>query len=164
MKYCPTCKTDKETDEFPKNRRNLGGLHSECKVCAKERITKWRKANKEYLKEYDKEWQTQNKDKKSKNYKKWQQSNKAVVNSVNSRRRAAEKSATPLWADTKEIQYFYNLASYFTWVSGGFVKYHVDHVVPLKGKQVCGLHVQNNLQILKSGDNLRKSNKHECNI
>ena len=69
----------------------------------------------------------------------------------NSRRRTLIKQATPAWANIKDIQDVYLEASYFG--------YHVDHIIPLRGKDVCGLHTWENLQVLSPIDNLRKGNK-----
>jgi len=160
MKQCYCCKETKPLDSFTKDKSKTDGLKIYCKECANEKKRQWRIANKDKIAAYDKQWQEQNKDKKSVNYKRWQQNNRGYVNAYNSKRRADEKAATPSWADLDKIKSLYNVAQYFDWISGGFVKHHVDHIVPLRGRNVCGLHVEHNLQILIDKDNLRKSNNY----
>lgn len=160
MKKCYCCLQEKELTEFTKDKSKPDGLKIYCKVCANSKKKAWREANKERVAEYDKQWINHNKDKKNANYARYQKNNKGKVNARNSQHRANKKSATPAWADLEKIKAMYNVAQYFDWISGGFVKHHVDHIVPLRGKNVCGLHVENNLQILIDKDNLRKSNKH----
>ena len=65
-------------------------------------------------------------------------------------RRKRVRSRTPAWADLDAIKFFYECCP------KGF---HVDHIIPLHGKLISGLHVENNLQWLPAGDNVRKSNK-----
>ena len=69
--------------------------------------------------------------------------------SINNRRASRER-ALPIWQDKGEIGEF---------VGNCPVGYHVDHIIPLRGKNVCGLHVINNLQYLPAKENSRKSNK-----
>jgi len=64
------------------------------------------------------------------------------------------RKATPPWANHSAIGQIYAECVRMENKTG--VKYHVDHIVPLQGKIVCGLHVQNNLQILPGKENQSK--------
>lgn len=72
-------------------------------------------------------------------------------------RRARLKSATPKWVDFDKIYEIYQKCAEISSVTG--IEYHVDHIIPLQGKNVCGLHVDYNLQILSWEENIKKSNK-----
>ena len=58
-----------------------------------------------------------------------------------------------------DVQYVYYAAQVVRKVYGGLP--HVDHIIPLNGKRVSGLHVAHNLQLLSKADNLAKSNSYE---
>jgi hypothetical protein len=92
----------------------------------------------------------------------WKARNSGKVAAYNVSRQNAKTGATPKWL-TKEhheqIATIYLQAQIWTEVTG--VAYHVDHVIPLKGKNVCGLHVPWNLRSIKGEENIRKSNKME---
>lgn len=81
----------------------------------------------------------------------WKKDNKESYNAYLASRKARVKQATPPWADLKAIRDFY-----FKCPEGR----HVDHIIPIHGEIVSGLHVMGNLQYLIAEDNLRKSNKY----
>lgn len=89
--------------------------------------------------------------------KKHLQQNKAMYAAKRGKRRAAEFRATPSWANQDAIKRIYLLAEKISTETG--IKHHVDHVYPLQGKKVCGLHFENNLQIIPATENLKKFNK-----
>ena len=66
------------------------------------------------------------------------------------------KKFTPKWADLKKIESFYFLAAKMTKKTG--VKHSVDHIVPLRGENVTGLHCEFNLQVLTLSENMKKRN------
>lgn len=82
---------------------------------------------------------------------------KALLASYAMRRVAAELRATPAWANLREIEKFYFKAKQETERTG--VPHHVDHVIPLRGKLVSGLHVAENLRVIPARENQSKSNQ-----
>lgn len=83
----------------------------------------------------------------------WQKANPGIVNYHVTYRRALKIKATPAWANKERIKQIYMDARRL-----GLV---VDHIIPLKSEYVCGLHVENNLQLLTAEENARKGNKFE---
>lgn len=65
--------------------------------------------------------------------------------------RALKLQRTPAWSETEEILDFYNKCP---------AGYHVDHIIPLQGKIVSGLHVLSNLQYLLASENMSKGNRY----
>lgn len=64
--------------------------------------------------------------------------------------------ATPLWASLDEMNKIYEQAKMLTITTG--IKHQVDHIIPINGERVSGLHVLSNLQILTQAENVSKSN------
>lgn len=107
-------------------------------------------SNKEKRLAQMKEYVSNNKERVREYKKQWRLRNKGRGNASQAKRKAARLQQTPKWADLKAIRDFYNNCP-----DG----YHVDHIIPLQGKNVRGLHVLENLQYLPAVENKRKSNK-----
>ena len=73
------------------------------------------------------------------------------------RYQARKLKAMPPWADKEKIEAVYAEARRLTLATG--IPHHVDHIYPLRGKNVSGLHIHTNLQVLTAFDNQSKGNK-----
>jgi len=92
--------------------------------------------------------------------KEWRDSNKGLINYYTSKRKAAKLQRTPEWLtedDRWMIEQAYELAAQRTAIFG--FPWHVDHVLPLRGKTVSGLHVPTNLRVIPGVENMRKGNR-----
>lgn len=177
MKICSKCKIQKDYIEFSFRKEAVDGYRGSCKICCAtvkknyrlNNIEKYKEMKKqqyistsEIVKQRTKLFKINNPD-KIKIYKKtYNQKNKAGCNIRTSKRRCMLLNAIPDWLTEdhfNSINEFYKKASDLQKQTG--IKYHVDHIIPIQGKTVCGLHVPWNLQILEASANISKSNKLE---
>ena len=92
----------------------------------------------------------------------WKKNNRGRANFWERQRELALLQRTPSWLDPDElflVAEAYALASLRSKVTG--IAWHVDHVIPLRGKTVSGLHVPLNLAVIPAIDNIRKRNNYE---
>ena len=106
--------------------------------------------NKNEISEKKKIYRLKNKEKIKKHIKEYHLKNRHIRTSLNAKRKAAKLKATPKFANLEKIKEIYKNCP---------KGYQVDHIVPLQGKNVCGLHVEWNLQYLTPSENLSKHNK-----
>lgn len=124
----------------------------QCKQCAYEKRIAYESSEAYTL------WKQKNKNKVATA---WQKRNMSQVLASTRRYQASKLNRTPNWLTKDhllELQEFYSMAkeleTVFPW------KQHVDHIVPLRGKTVSGLHVPWNLQIISAKANMQKGNKY----
>jgi len=81
----------------------------------------------------------------------------ALETAKSNKRRSARLNATPAWANLGKIIEVYQISALLTKTLS--IKHHVDHIVPLQSKIVCGLHCEANLQVLPAIENIKKHNR-----
>jgi len=121
-------------------------------------MKKWHSANAEAQTIYRKEYREAN----PMYFSLYAKANKSKLNAKTRRRQAMIINRTPAWVDSEElwlIKEAYALAELRTNLFG--FSWHVDHIVPLQGKLVSGLHTISNLQVIPAIENIRKHNRFE---
>jgi len=188
-KKCISCKCRKVTEAFSKDRQNADGLRHYCRDCVSKRYSKtdkyrkrrldYYKAHKQQYKDYYKrnrnyhtqksyEWAALNPEKvKTASRKmiekyKIQRPGMSAHNTRLSelRRHKTRSNCVPKWLtkdQLKTMEQIYAFRAIQQMESP--VLLHVDHIIPIHGTEVCGLHVPWNLQIITASDNCKKSNK-----
>lgn len=166
MKKCTKCNTTKPKKCFDKRIISVDGLSYKCKNCCilyrkeyrkkyKERLKEQKARDyqnrKEYINKKSVEWARNNPEKRKIITKRYRQNNKHVICEIQARRRKGKNSKLSI-LHKKEMREFYRLRKQ---------GYEVDHIIPLCGDTVSGLHVPWNLQYLTISENRKKSNKLE---
>lgn len=149
-----------------RNEENAKRLRAEWyqrnKELTKERARKWNAENPDKRKQYRDKWREANREQHNATNRDWNSRNQHVKTALEGKRRAAKLLRTPKWLTADDlflIEEAYHLAKLRTELTT--IQYHVDHILPLQGKKVSGLHVPANLQVIPAKENLKKSNRHE---
>lgn len=171
LKFCPKCRVHKPASEFGRHKKTADGLRSVCRPCNNTAARAWAEANPVKAKEAGARWGRAHPERRRENAKLWYRANterqreaaarhraqnidryRQRARAVAARRRARLLKATPTWADLDRIAQIYRAAD--------FLDTHVDHIVPLVSPVVCGLHVEQNLQLLGETANRQKGNRY----
>ena len=124
--------------------------------------SEWKQANKEHVAAKDKAYADAHPEKKTYARKKWIAANPGKDTAAKALNAQKRKKRIPTWLSDDDkwmVEQAYELAAMRSKMFG--FKWHVDHVIPLNGKRVSGLHVPTNLQVVPWIENLKKHNKFE---
>lgn len=160
-KVCKTCLIEKPVSEFYKqSTRGEYGVRGSCKLCDNAKKKQYRTLLGENLLERKKAEYQRNKQSRLTQKRIYRQENKGKINALVAARKKVIKQRTPKWLTDDDkwiIRETYELAALRTKMFG--FSWHVDHVIPLQGKQISGLHTPNNLRVIPGVENIRKKNK-----
>ena len=176
--WCKSCYTASTKKHYQNNKEKIKAYRQTD--ASREKKSEWdrksRESNKEKISARKHDWYVENKKEigaKSKTrYAEnsesararsitWKENNREKHNAECMKRHTAKLQRFPMWArECQDIKFFleeiYDLAIERTLVTG--VPHHVDHIVPLQGKKVSGLHLPWNLQVITASENCSKRN------
>ena len=168
MKLCNQCRCEKPETEFYKKKTAKDGLFWWCKDCHRNYVKAkyhklaespdYRVAERARVLAFHRE----NTDKIRAWAKIYAQNNRAKLNANAKKYVLAREQRTPKWLSVDDfwlMEQAYELAGLRTKVFG--FAWHVDHVIPLHGRLVSGLHVPHNLQVIPAYTNRSKSNRYD---
>lgn len=163
-KTCRCCSIEKDLSSFRFRReakRPNGYYVSTCKVCEKEKFQIYQKNNLDKFREYNKQAYVKKFGPVTRNMNHTEETRAEWYRQKALKRATRAKQARVIW--DKELTDFVYMEAHDLRKRRNVttkIDWHVDHVIPLKGKQVCGLHVWNNFAVIPKVDNLRKGNYH----
>jgi hypothetical protein len=157
MRRCCQCRIEKPLEDFHIAATRWGGYGSRCKPCAIAAARDWYFANKDRKRAYDEKRRITHRHLYNEASLRYWKAHPDVVQVRTNARRSRLRKAKPPWMSSTSMEHFYTEARKISAETKS--KWEVDHIVPLLGKNVCGLHVPWNLQIIPSFENRMKNNR-----
>jgi hypothetical protein len=158
---CAGCVRARHYTWYAKNKKQALEIIGRWQVKNKKKVRsasqRYRDANPDAAKASVQRYYNKHKRQKLTYNKQWRTNNQDLLRMYNTKRRRILVLATPVWADQIAIRKIYKLAADKQTRTGK--PFHVDHIIPLQHKLVCGLHIPSNLQILSGKENNSKHNK-----
>ena len=172
-KVCTKCEEEKGVSLFAKSKSRKDGCNNWCKACmseyrksynktekakaaSRESSLKHHRENRDRLVEDMREYHAANRDPIRERQKQYYEDNLPYMLQRASVGRGERAKRTVSWANQQMIDAYYMEARRLEDLTG--IKFHVDHIIPLQGELVSGLHVETNLQLLPAHENIGKSN------
>ena len=124
----------------------------------KKRAAKWRANNLDEARKRVRDSRAKKPDYYKEQESAWRKANPGRCRAKYKAYMARKAQAMPSWANEFFIEEAYHLAQLRSSMFG--FPWHVDHVVPLTSKLVCGLHTETNLQVIPGVENLSKNNRY----
>ena len=159
-KICGKCGVEKPLDKFHFECKRNNTRRSRCSDCSNTQNRKWRSDNRENEIQRCRKYREDNREKDREYHRRWSAANRDKRNAIGAKYKAAKIHRTPKWLtkeQCKQMEDMYIKAHWLTKQTG--VKYHVDHIIPLQGDNVSGLHVPWNLQVITAAENCGKGIK-----
>lgn len=167
MKLCNKCGCVKEASEFYKKPTAKDSLFWWCRTCHKDYVkTKYHTlAQSDVYRQQERNrinaYNRQNPEKVRERGRLYSEKNRPKLVARAKQYVLSRERRTPAWLtldDLRMMEQAYELAALRTKLFG--FSWHVDHVLPLHGKFVSGLHVPHNLQVIPGFENRSKSNRY----
>lgn len=180
MKVCTLCNTEKPFGDFHKGAKYKHGYRTWCKVCMSAYKKQYKDTNRDAILEKQRAYDAVKNQERREYFAQRYLAQKEKIDAANRqyrvanphkhaakemRRRVAKLQRTPVWLDEDGLwilEQAHELAALRTKMLG--IPFEVDHIVPLQGKNVSGLHVPENIQVIPAFENRKKTNRFEVTL